>query len=108
MLDEFLDWDNHISHVSAKISSGSFTLNRSKYFIPIKTRKNIYNALIRSHLDFGVLAWGNALPGKLKRITCIQKKCVRSVAGRDISRLRPKRKRITNTDNEKEYQLSVS
>ena len=84
MLDEFLDWDNHISHVSAKVSSGSFTLNRSKYFIPIKTRKNIYNALIRSHLDFGVLAWGNALPGKLKRITCIQKKCVRSVAGRDI------------------------
>ena len=42
MLDEFLDWDNHISHVSAKLSSGSFSLNSSKHFIPIKTRKNIY------------------------------------------------------------------
>ena len=84
MLDEFLEWDSHISHVSAKVSSGSFSLNSSKNFIPIKTRKNIYNALVRSHLDFGVLSWSNALPGKLKRITGIQKKCIRSVAGKDF------------------------
>ena len=84
MLDEFLDWNSHIAHVSTKISSGSYVLNTSKYFLPIQVRKNVYNALVRSHMEFGVLSWGNALPGKLKRITAIQKKCMQNIAGKDI------------------------
>ena len=84
MLDAFLDWDSHIAHVSTKISSGSYVLNTSKYFLPIQVSKNVYNALVRSHMEFGVLSWGNAFPSKLKRITAIQKKCMRSIAGKDI------------------------
>ena len=84
MLDEYLDWDAHTFHVASKISSGSYVLNSAKNFLPINIRKNIYNSLVRSHLEFGVLAWGNALPSKLKRITSIQKKCIRNIAGKDL------------------------
>ena len=38
---------------------------------------------MRSHLEFGILSWGNALPSKLKKINTLQKKCVRNVAGKD-------------------------
>ena len=31
-----------------------------------------------------MLAWGNALPGKLKKIKGVQKKCIRNIAGRDL------------------------
>ena len=83
-LDEFLDWSHHTAHVTTKISSGNFILNSAKHFLPIHIRKKIYNSLIRSHMEFAILAWGNALPSKLKPITAIQKKCIRNIAGKDI------------------------
>ena len=83
-LDEFLDWDAHCAHVAAKISSGNFIISRSKNVFPINIRKNIYNSLVRSHMEFGILSWGTALQGKLKHIVQLQKKCIRNVAGKDI------------------------
>ena len=74
-LDEFLTWDNQISHVSAKLSSANYTIARTKNVLPINIRKNLYNSLFRSHMEYGILSWGNALPGKLKKIKNIQKKC---------------------------------
>ena len=38
---------------------------------------------MRSHLEFGILSWGAALPCKLKKLINIQKKCVRNIAGKD-------------------------
>ena len=87
MLDEFLDWEKHTSHVAAKVSSGNYILNKSKNLLPINTRTNIYNSLIRSYMEFGMLAWGNALPGKLKRIQKIQKKCIRNIARIERSKI---------------------
>ena len=83
-LDEFLTWDNQISHVSAKLSSANYTIARTKNVLPINIRKNLYNSLFRSHMEYGILSWGNALPGKLKKIKNIQKKCIRNVAGCDF------------------------
>ena len=85
LLDEFLDWKSHTAHVSTKISSGNFILNTCKNFLPIHIRKNIYNSLVRSHLEFGILSWGNALPSQLQKIKTLQKKCVRNVAGKDFN-----------------------
>ena len=42
----------------------------------------IYNSLFRSHLEFGVLAWGGVSHNKLNKIIKLQKKCVRNVAGK--------------------------
>ncbi len=33
-------------------------LNKLKHFLPIKTKIMIYNSLILSHLNFGILTWG--------------------------------------------------
>ena len=83
-LDEFLDWDYHIKHVAAKMSSGNFILARSKNLLPLNIRKTIYNSLVRSHMEFGILSFGTALPGKIKRIMQIQKKCIRNIVGCDL------------------------
>jgi len=82
-LDEFLDWDAHISHVATKASCGNYLLAQAKNILPMNIRKNIYNSLMRSHLEFGILSWGAALPCKLKKLINIQKKCVRNIAGKD-------------------------
>ena len=83
-LDEFLDWHHQISHVATKMSSGNYVLSRAKNFLPMNIRLTIYNSLVRSHMKFGILSWGNALPSKITKIINIQKKCVRNVAGRDF------------------------
>ena len=35
-LDEFLEWDQHISHVATKTNCGNYILAQSKNFLPIK------------------------------------------------------------------------
>ena len=55
-LDKHLTWDHQISHVYQKLISGNFVLNRCKNVLPINVRRLIYNSLIQSHLEYGVLA----------------------------------------------------
>ncbi len=48
-------------------------LNKLKHFIPIKTKILIYNSLVLSHLNFGILAWGF----QCASLTKLQKKIIR-------------------------------
>ena len=47
--------------------------------VPKTFYHTIYNSLFKSHLEFGILAFGCAKPSKLKKIVTLQKKCVRNV-----------------------------
>lgn len=44
----------------------------------------LYNSLIRSHLEFGILAWGGVNQAKLNKLLNIQKKAVRNISGRSM------------------------
>ena len=74
-LDEFLDWDHHITHIKNKLSKSNYIISCSKNFIPLSVRKLLYNSLFRSHLEFGIIAWGGVKSGKLKSIINLQKMC---------------------------------
>ena len=52
----------------------------TKNFLPRKIRLTLYNSLFRSHMEFGILAWGGLSSNKLKKIINTQKKCIRNVA----------------------------
>ena len=79
-LDEHLSWDIHIKHVTSKLASANYAIARTRNFLPIKTRKSLYNSLFRSHAEFGILSWGCSNQTKLNKICTLQKKCVRNVA----------------------------
>ncbi len=57
-LDENVSWKSHINKISNRLSKSMSILNKLKGFIPIKTTILIYNSLVLSHLNFGILAWG--------------------------------------------------
>ena len=57
-IDENLSWDYHISKVKSKISFANIQIARVKNILPIGTVTNLYNALFRPHLEFGVMTWG--------------------------------------------------
>ena len=75
-LDEYLSYEHQINHVRGKLASGNYAISRTKNYLPQHIRLTLYNSLFRSHLEFGILAWGGVATSKLKSIINLQKKCV--------------------------------
>ncbi len=72
-LDEHLDWKCHKNKLSNKISQCMGILNSLKRFLPIQTKVLIYNSLVLSHLNFGILLWGFKCDKKIVRILSLSK-----------------------------------
>ncbi len=72
-IDWRLTWKCQIDKISNKISKCMGVLNRLKRFLPIEIKALIYNSLVVSHLNCGLLIWDF----KCENITKLQKKVVR-------------------------------
>jgi len=57
-LDENLDWKLHVKNVTKKISKGNYLLWRYSKQLPISSKKTIYESFVRSHILYGLVAWG--------------------------------------------------
>ena len=53
---DFITWDQHIDFVASKLSCSCYALNQVKHILPLHIRKTVYNSLVRSHLEYGILA----------------------------------------------------
>ena len=51
---------SHTDYIASKISKSIIIgiLNRLKYVIPTEIKRIIYNSLILSHINYGILMWG--------------------------------------------------
>lgn len=75
-------WEHQTNHVSSKVASATFALNQVKNFLPQYIRKIIYNCLVRTHLEYGILILGIKKSKNINKIITLQKKAVRNVARR--------------------------
>ena len=75
-IDEHMSWNMHIQKISNKISRNLGCLNRLKRFLPLNTRKLLYNSLILPHLQYGILSWGF----QCDRVFKLQKRAMRIVS----------------------------
>ena len=57
-LNEHLTWKNHVNKIANKISRSIRILNKLKRCLPQDTLYLLYNSLVLSHLNYGILAWG--------------------------------------------------
>ena len=69
-LDEGLTWKNHIDLIKNKISKTIGVFYRLAKIFPEEILVTLYNSLIASHLNYGILAWGIAAT----RLEKLQKK----------------------------------
>ena len=78
-LDEHMSWKHHINSISNQISRSVDILNRLKYILPTHVKLMIYNALILSRINYGILLCGYnseiifKLQKKAMRIISLQK-----------------------------------
>jgi hypothetical protein len=74
-IDKNLRWNCHIEKIASKISKTIGILNHLKKILPLEILKMIYNALINSHIHYGLLCWGY----QINRIIKLQKKAIRTI-----------------------------
>ena len=72
-----LKWDAHIKNISSKLGKGVGILSKLKYFLPKSALKMIYNTLIQSHLNYGILMWGQS--PHINKLEVQQKKAIRAI-----------------------------
>ena len=73
MLNETLSWKSHIDMVSNKISKVIGILYRLKHVFPEYVLFTLYNSLIVSYINYGLLLWG----GDCHKLQSLQKKAIR-------------------------------
>ena len=58
MIDDQFNWKIHTDLLSRKISKSVGILNKLNSILPLNIRLMIYNALISSYFNYGILFWG--------------------------------------------------
>ena len=77
-LDENLNWNAHTSKLIARLKRNTHLLSNHCNFLDTFTLKLIYHAQIQSHLNYGLILWGNmATCDALNKIRTIQNKCMK-------------------------------
>ena len=78
-IDETLNWKQHTSHVSSKISMSIGVMNRVKCFLSTNVLKTLYFSLIHPYLIYCNIVWGNANNITLNKLTTLQKRAIRLI-----------------------------
>ena len=61
IIDDDLNWSNHISYINSKIAKGIGIICRARKFLSQSALINLYYAFIFPYLIYCVEVWGNAL-----------------------------------------------
>lgn len=78
-IDQHLSWSKQIQFVQSKLSKNIGILRKLRYFVNLRTLRNLYFSLIYPYLSYGILTWGSTYKTKLTKICTNQNKCIRSI-----------------------------
>ena len=74
IIDHYLNWKEHVSQLSKKISRGIGILSKLRHFVPIKILLQIYYSIIYPFLSYGVIIWVNTYNSNILPLVTLQKK----------------------------------
>ena len=79
-IDNQLTWRDHIQGVRKKVSKAIGVLSKVRHFVPNKTLKTLYNALILPHFNYSLLLWGSSASSYLEQLFILQKRAIRLIS----------------------------
>ena len=74
IIDDHLNWEPHIQHMTQKLKSSIIMIKRIIKFIPKSEYITIYDALFKSHLCYCISSWVAVPNYKFQGLFAIQKK----------------------------------
>ena len=78
-IDQNLDWKQHTSQISLKLSRSLGILNRVKSLLSIDLLKSLYYTMIHPYFLYCIVVWGGASKLALNKLICLQKRAVRLI-----------------------------
>ncbi len=78
-LDTVLNWNHHITSIKNKVNSALYAMNRVKNYIPFSYMKTLYFTLVQSHIEYGLILFGNANQSNMKKLQTVQNKAIRII-----------------------------
>ena len=79
-MDKHFTWNNHVLGICKKVAKSLFTLNKVKKYLPSNIMLTLYYTLVHSHLNYGIIAWGNSK--FITKLFQLQKKAIRITANK--------------------------
>jgi putative NIF3 family GTP cyclohydrolase 1 type 2 len=83
MIDEDLNWKNHINHVKTKLSKSIAILCKAGKVLNENVMRILYCSLVLPYLLYCIEVWGNTYKTYLNTLILLQKKAIRIVSGAD-------------------------
>ena len=83
LIDSTLSWKDHIFNITRKLSRAIGILYKLRPFVTTKIMKNIYYALVYSHLVYAIEVWGSACVTHMTKILTLQKRAIRLITYKD-------------------------
>ena len=79
IIDDKLSFSDHIQYLSLKISKNLGIIKKLNY-LPCQILKILYQSLINSHINYGILTWGSTSKKSINSTSLLQKKAIRIVS----------------------------
>ena len=80
VIDNKLNWSEHIKHICNKISKSIGIINKVKYMLDTKILTNLYYSFIYPYITYCNIVWGRAPKIYLSKIHVLQKRLVRIIS----------------------------
>lgn len=78
-MDNELRWSDHVDHVSKKLNSAYYAINKIRDCLPFSSIMQVYYSLVFSHLSYNIVLWGNTSDSR--RAFIFQKRIIRMIFG---------------------------
>ena len=71
IIDNKLNFKDHMNFVKTKITRSVGILGKLEYYLNLTSLLKLYHALNHSHINYGLIIWGNAYSSYLTRLTIL-------------------------------------
>ena len=108
MIDNELNFKQHIKMTQRKVTRSVGILSKLKYFFPQNIMLQLYYAFVHPFLSYGIIIWGAPYPTYIKRLKSLQNRAIVAVARchyRDEVKLFYKQFKILQIDDLLKYEL---
>jgi len=78
-LDEYLSFDTHCTLLRNKLAKANYIINKAKNFLPLRSLKTLYYALIHPHLLYALPIYSCTTQKNTTAIATLQKKAIRII-----------------------------
>ena len=79
IIDENLNWKEHVNYIALKISKSIGVFNILKHILPLKILTNLYNCMILSHFMYSNIVWGGCSFYLSQQLFLLQKRAIRAI-----------------------------